>query len=81
LYGTSNYHWALGFFFGAALGAIAALVLVFRVKRPTEAEMEAAVRRSPDKVRAPKPAVVQAGGARGVVPRGQHRRPFQDRGG
>jgi MFS transporter, OFA family, oxalate/formate antiporter len=58
LYGASHYHWAYGFFFGAALGFVAMLTLVFRVKRPTEQEMEAAVRAAPDKAEAPKPAVV-----------------------
>src|SRR5579875_600051 len=57
LWGTSHYHWVYGFFFGAALGAIAALVLIFLVKRPTEQEMEAAVRAAPDKAAAPKPAI------------------------
>jgi MFS transporter, OFA family, oxalate/formate antiporter len=58
LYGSAHFHWAFGFFFGAALGFLAMLTLVFLVKRPTEPEMEAAVRRSPDKVVAAKPAVV-----------------------
>jgi MFS transporter, OFA family, oxalate/formate antiporter len=43
-YGTAHYHWVLGFFFGAALGLLAALTLIFLVKRPTVEEMEAAVR-------------------------------------
>ena len=30
LYGTATFHWARGFFFGAALGAIAALIMIFR---------------------------------------------------
>jgi MFS family permease len=58
LWGTSNYHWAYGFFFGAALGLIAMLVVTFLVKRPSEAEMEAAVQAAPDKEVAPaNPAV------------------------
>jgi hypothetical protein len=32
--------------------------MTFLVKRPTEQEMEAAVRRSPDRAVVPKPAVV-----------------------
>ena len=44
LYGNPNFHWIRGFYFGAALGALAALTLVFFCKRPTEAQMEAAVR-------------------------------------
>ena len=44
LYGTATFHWAFGFFFGAGLGALAALTLVFLVKRPTVEQMAAAVR-------------------------------------
>jgi OFA family oxalate/formate antiporter-like MFS transporter len=58
LYGSAHYHWAFGFFFGAALGLLAMLMVTFLVKRPTEQEMEAAVRAAPDKEQAPKPAVV-----------------------
>src|SRR5487761_1688496 len=54
LYGTATFHWARGFFYGAGLGFLALLVLVFMVRRPTEQEMEAAVRAAPDKVEAPK---------------------------
>jgi hypothetical protein len=57
LYGNTHFHWVYGFFFGAALGAIAALMVTFLVKRPTEAEVEAAVRAAPDKVEAPKAAI------------------------
>jgi len=57
LYGTSHFHWLYGFIFGAALGALAALMLIFLVKRPTEQEMEAAVRAAPEKVTAPKAAM------------------------
>jgi MFS transporter, OFA family, oxalate/formate antiporter len=57
LYGNEHFHWAFGFFFGAALGALAALMLTFLVKRPTEQEMEAAVRAAPDKAAAPKAAI------------------------
>jgi MFS family permease len=57
LYGNPSYHWAYGFFFGAALGALAALMLTFLVKRPTEQEMEAAVLAAPDKATAPKAAI------------------------
>jgi len=46
LYGTASYAWPRGFFFGAALGLLAALTLIFLVKRPTQAEMEDAVARS-----------------------------------
>jgi len=54
LYGNVSFHWVYGFFFGAALGAIAALMLQFLVKRPSEQEMEAAVMAAPDKAVAPK---------------------------
>jgi MFS transporter, OFA family, oxalate/formate antiporter len=57
LYGAAHYHWAFGFFFGAALGAIAVLMLRFGVKRPTEQEMQAAVLASPDKAAERKPAI------------------------
>jgi OFA family oxalate/formate antiporter-like MFS transporter len=43
LYGTATFHWARGFFFGAALGLIAMLVVTFFCKRPTAEQMEAAV--------------------------------------
>lgn len=57
LYGSAHYHWAFGFFFGAALGAIAALIVRFLVKRPTEQEMLDAVAATPDEAPAAKPAV------------------------
>ena len=44
-YGTAHYHWILGFLFGAALGAIAALIVRFKVKRPTIEQMQEAVAR------------------------------------
>jgi len=56
LYGTAHFHWAFGFFFGAAIGALAALTVTFLVKRPTVAQMEAAVRKSADTEKA-KPAL------------------------
>jgi OFA family oxalate/formate antiporter-like MFS transporter len=43
LYGTAHFDWPRGFFFGATLGLLAALTLIFLVKRPSEQEMEAAV--------------------------------------
>ncbi|MBO0786396.1 MAG: MFS transporter [Actinobacteria bacterium] len=48
-YGTAHYHWVLGFFFGAALGALAALVMTFLAKRPTVEQMETAVRKTAEK--------------------------------
>jgi len=43
LYGTAHFHWIRGFFFGATLGALAALTVAFLCKRPTVEEMERAV--------------------------------------
>ena len=44
LYGTAHFHWAFGFFFGASIGALAALVIGFLCKPPTVEQMRAAVR-------------------------------------
>ena len=55
LYGAATYHWGQGFGFGAGLGLLAALTLIFLVRRPTEEEMEAAVRAAPDKTAPSKP--------------------------
>jgi hypothetical protein len=44
LYGTAHFHWAFGFFFGASIGALAALVIGSLCKPPTVEQMEAAVR-------------------------------------
>jgi MFS transporter, OFA family, oxalate/formate antiporter len=57
LYGTSHFHWLAGFVFGASLGFLAMLTVTFLVRRPTLAEMEAAVRAAPDKAPAPKAAI------------------------
>jgi hypothetical protein len=46
LYGNAHFHWAFGFFFGAAIGALAALTVGFLCKRPTVEQMEAAVAKS-----------------------------------
>jgi MFS transporter, OFA family, oxalate/formate antiporter len=43
LYGTAHFAWPRGFFFGAALGLLAMLTLVFLVKPPTVEQMERAV--------------------------------------
>jgi MFS family permease len=43
LYGTATYHWAFGFFFGAAIGALAALTVWFLCKPPTKEQMARAV--------------------------------------
>jgi len=58
LYGTAHNAWPRGFFFGAALGLIAMLIVTFKCKRPTVAQMEAAVNAAPEKIQeAPKPAI------------------------
>jgi MFS family permease len=57
LYGTAHYAWPRGFFFGAALGAIAALIVTFKCRRPTREQMEAAVRAAPDEAAVPRPAI------------------------
>jgi MFS transporter, OFA family, oxalate/formate antiporter len=49
LYGTATFHWPQGFFFGAALGALAALTLVFKCRPPTVEQMERSVRLSAEK--------------------------------
>jgi hypothetical protein len=45
LYGTATFHWVRGFYFGAGLGLLAALTLIFLVRRPTVEQMETAVRK------------------------------------
>jgi MFS transporter, OFA family, oxalate/formate antiporter len=58
LYGTATFHWAYGFFFGAALGALAALTVALFCKPPTRAQMERAVRVSADdEAQKAKPAI------------------------
>jgi OFA family oxalate/formate antiporter-like MFS transporter len=52
LYGASHFHWLSGFVFGASLGFLAMLTMLFLVRPPNQAEMEAAVRRAPDKMAA-----------------------------
>ena len=46
LYGTAHFHWVFGFFFGAAIGALAALTVGFLCKPPTVEQMAAAVHAS-----------------------------------
>jgi MFS family permease len=46
LYGTQHYAWPRGFFTGAALGAIAAIIVTFKCKRPTVEQMQTAVERA-----------------------------------
>jgi MFS transporter, OFA family, oxalate/formate antiporter len=57
LYGSATYHWPQGFFFGAFLGLLAMLTLLFRCKRPTAEQMEAAVQAAPEKSDERKPAI------------------------
>jgi MFS transporter, OFA family, oxalate/formate antiporter len=43
LYGAATFHWERGFFFGAALGAVAAIVVYFKCKTPTREQYERAL--------------------------------------
>jgi MFS family permease len=43
LYGAATFHWENGFFFGAALGAIAAIVVYFKCKPPTREQYDRAL--------------------------------------
>ena len=57
LYGNAHFHWAFGFFFGAAIGALAALTVGFLCKQPTVEQMEKAVAKSASKEEQPKPVI------------------------
>jgi MFS transporter, OFA family, oxalate/formate antiporter len=57
LYGTAHDAWPRGFFFGAFLGLLAALIVTFKCKRPTVEQMEAAVQAAPEKAEEPRPAI------------------------
>jgi MFS family permease len=46
LYGTAQYAWPRGFFSGAALGAIAVLIVTFKCKPPSVEQMQRAVERT-----------------------------------
>jgi OFA family oxalate/formate antiporter-like MFS transporter len=46
LYGAATFHWENGFFFGAALGAVAAIVVYFKCKTPTREQYERALART-----------------------------------
>lgn len=46
LYGEAQFHWVRGFVFGAALGAVAAVIVFFKCTPPTLAERDAAVARA-----------------------------------
>jgi MFS family permease len=46
LYGTAEFHWVRGFFFGAALGAIAAIIVYFKCKPPTRDQWRHALARA-----------------------------------
>src|SRR5487761_347793 len=50
LYGTAHDAWPRGFFFGALLGLIAMLIVLFKCKAPTVEQMEAAVNAAPEKI-------------------------------
>jgi len=58
LYGTAHFHWAFGFFFGAGIGALAALTVGFLCKPPTIEQMQAAVHVTEEKeTQKSKPAI------------------------
>jgi MFS transporter, OFA family, oxalate/formate antiporter len=46
LWGTATFHWDRGFFFGAALGLVAAIIVYFKCKPPTQAQYERALART-----------------------------------
>jgi MFS transporter, OFA family, oxalate/formate antiporter len=46
LYGTATFHWERGFFFGAALAAVATAVVYFKCKPPTREQWQRAVAKS-----------------------------------
>ncbi len=46
LWGAATFHWERGFFFGAALGAVAAVVVYFKCKPPTREQWERALART-----------------------------------
>ncbi len=46
LYGQANFHWTQGFIFGMVLGAMAAVIVFFKCKRPTKEQWQAAVAKS-----------------------------------
>jgi MFS family permease len=43
LYGAATFHWQRGFFFGAALGFVATIVVYFKCKPPTREQYEQAI--------------------------------------
>jgi len=51
LWGNAQFHWERGFFFGAALGAIAAVVVYYKCKTPTRAQWERALEKTGTSVR------------------------------
>jgi OFA family oxalate/formate antiporter-like MFS transporter len=57
LYGAAHFHWLQGFIFGAALGAIAAIVVWFGCKTPTVEQMQAAVRSAAEKTQRARTAI------------------------
>lgn len=42
LYGTATFHWERGFFFGAGLGAVAAVIVFFKCKPPSKEQFQEA---------------------------------------
>jgi OFA family oxalate/formate antiporter-like MFS transporter len=43
LYGQAHFHWVRGFVFGMCLGAVAAIIVYFKCKRPTKEQWQTAV--------------------------------------
>jgi len=59
LYGNATFHWQRGFFFGATLGAVAAVIVYFKCKPPTKDEWRAAVDKAAEHDQArPKPETI-----------------------
>ena len=48
LYGQANFHWVRGFVFGMCLGALAAIIVYFKCKRPTKEQWRRAVAKAAD---------------------------------
>jgi hypothetical protein len=43
LYGNAQFHWERGFFFGAGLGALGAIVVYFKCRPPTREQWQIAL--------------------------------------
>jgi MFS family permease len=56
LYGTATFHWQRGFFFGAALGLVAAILVYFKCKAPTQEQYQRALAKTGQSIQAPEAA-------------------------